>query len=189
MAAAVVLYQVIWTRLIQPFWSFQGGYLDLLVILIPIILSVLLLLKTSRRTTSWGSPVMAFLVGVGAATAIGGAVLGTVLPQVSASINSFEVQNVEMGMPNLWFGYLNGFFLLIATIGTLIYFQFGWWKGERNEEADVTWISGLTWIGKVTISVTLGVLFAGILIAAISALVDRIDYLLSFIISLVKLKP
>jgi hypothetical protein len=187
LAAAISLYNVIWPRLIKPLWSAKGDLQDWLLLLAPVVLVILLLMKTSIRTSAWGSPVMAFLTGVGAATAVGGAVLGTLLPQAAASINVFEAQNVQLGLPGAWHEYLTAIFLLVVTIATLIYFQFGWRPVLHQEARELTWVDGLTWVGKVTISVTLGVIFAGILIASMSGLVERIDFLLSTLLSLIGL--
>lgn len=187
LAAAIILYNVIWPRLIEPFLSVPGDFRGWLLLLAPVALVILLLMKTSARTSAWGSPVMAFLTGVGAATAVGGAVLGTLLPQTVASMNIFEAQKVQLGLPSAWYEYLNAIFLLVVTIATLVYFQFGWRPALRQEAQDLTWVDGLAWVGKVTISVTLGVILAGILIASLSALVERIDFLLSFLLSLIGL--
>jgi hypothetical protein len=69
--AVVIIYQVILARLVAPL--LQGS----IVSLIPLVLSGLLLLKLSPRLSRAGDIPMAVLVGVGAAVAIGGAVLGT----------------------------------------------------------------------------------------------------------------
>jgi hypothetical protein len=49
------------------------------------VLAVFLLLKLSPRTAPLGNVAMGFVMGVGSAVAVGGAVLGTLLPQVSAT--------------------------------------------------------------------------------------------------------
>ena len=41
---------------------------------------------------------MAYLVGVGAAVAIGGAVLGTLLPQISATFDNFDLKSAQCGI-------------------------------------------------------------------------------------------
>ena len=82
-AAAVVWHQVLYPQLIVPLLS--GNLAELLLTIIPLVLGLLLLLKLSPRTARLGTPSMAFLVGVGAAVAVGGAVMGTLFPQVSAT--------------------------------------------------------------------------------------------------------
>jgi len=58
-------------------------------------MGLLLLLKLSPRTARLGIPSMAFLVGVGAAVAIGGAIMGTLFPQTWASMQAFNLSVPE----------------------------------------------------------------------------------------------
>ena len=86
MSAAVAWHQVLYPRLVVPL--FEGNLGDRLLAFIPLVLGLLLLFKLSPRTAHLGNPSMAFLVGVGAAVAIGGAVMGTLFPQTRASMNA-----------------------------------------------------------------------------------------------------
>ena len=61
--------------------------------LVGLVLGVLLLMKLSPRTARLGNVTIAFLVGVGAAVAVGGAVMGTLIPQTRAAINVFDLSN------------------------------------------------------------------------------------------------
>ena len=120
--AAVAFYSVVWPRLIQPI--IVGLPVERLLALVPLGLSLLLLAKASRRFSSWGTPVMAFLVGVGAATAIGGAIFGTLFPQVQASMNLLDIQAILSSGKALEWELFNGAIILLGTVVTLAYFQF-----------------------------------------------------------------
>src|SRR5689334_21770052 len=76
-AAAVILRSVLLTK----FTSFQTNNPNQLIlnVLVPLLISLTLFAKLSPRTSSIGSIAMAILVGVGAATVIGGAMIGTLL--------------------------------------------------------------------------------------------------------------
>ncbi|MDP2995015.1 MAG: hypothetical protein Q8N46_07850, partial [Anaerolineales bacterium] len=87
-AAAVAWHQVLFPRLIVPLLS--GNWADRLLTVVPLVLGLLLLFKLSPRTSRLGTPSMAFLVGVGAAVAVGGAVMGTLFPQARASMNALD---------------------------------------------------------------------------------------------------
>ncbi len=69
----VLIFQVILSRLIVPIAA--GAQLSL----IPLVLSGMLLTKLSPRFSRLGNLPMAYLVGAGAAIAIGGSVLGTII--------------------------------------------------------------------------------------------------------------
>ena len=73
--ASVALYQVIWPYLLIPLVSAPLAERGLLII--PLVLSALLLMKISPRLSWLGGPAVGYLVGAGAAVAIGGAALGT----------------------------------------------------------------------------------------------------------------
>src|SRR5512143_1736239 len=97
-AAVLILYNVIWYQVLVPVLeTFTAGKTDglptYIIRVIPaVILGAWMLTKVSPRLARWGTPVLAFLTGVGAATAVAGAVLGTIFPQVNASINILNIQ-------------------------------------------------------------------------------------------------
>ena len=69
--------------------------------------------------------------------------------------------------------------MLVGTIATLAYFHFG---ARRKDDGSVKrngLIEALAWVGKLFVALTLGVLFAGVYAAALSALVERIHSLLT----------
>jgi hypothetical protein len=122
---------------------------------------------------------MAFLVGTGAAVAVGGAIMGTIIPQTQASINIFDLPS-----NNSWIeAVAEGAIMIIGTITTLIYFHFGA-KPSPSEPQRNKFIATISWIGQIFIAITFGVLFAGILTAALTAFIERIAFLWSFISSL-----
>ncbi len=136
------------------------------------------------RYSSLGNPVMAYLVGVGAAVIISGAVTGTIFPQVSASINTLNWKGYQaQGNPPVW-SLLQGGIILISTVTTMIYFQFFTGFRDVHLEKQSGIFSGILAIGKIFVAVTLGAIFAGVLIASITALVERMQYLVDFIIPL-----
>ncbi|MEA3349461.1 MAG: hypothetical protein U9Q82_02435 [Chloroflexota bacterium] len=167
-ATVVTLYNVILPQLVFPFLSDNKG--EMILASIFIIPSVLLLAKISPRLSRLGNPAVAILVGIGAAAAIGGAVVGTVFPQVSISINLFENNNA-----------INAVVLLVGTLTTLIYFHFGVRPDKNRSTPLLRIIRGLGWIGQVYIAITFGALFAGVCIAALTAFVERFTFIWSFI--------
>jgi len=79
-----------------------------------------------------------------------------------------------------------GVFSLIGTLATLAYFNVA---ARRNQklEAKPHWLVAIfAAIGKVFIAITLGAVFAGVLTAAITALVERSDFIFTTIASLVR---
>lgn len=171
--AVVALYQVIWPHLIFPLW--KAPLIEKGLLLIPLILSALMLMKISPRLGWLGGPAVAYLVGVGAAVAIGGAVLGTIFPQAAAAAQPFDLFDNDNPFESLF----NGLVMLVGTIGTLAYFHFG---ARRQADGSVKRngvIEIIAWIGRLFVALTFGVLFAGVYTAALTALIERIHSLLT----------
>lgn len=181
-AAVVAFYNVIWPQILQPLVF--GEQSDRLFVLFPAILGVLLLFKASPRLTRIGNPAIAYLVGVGVATIIGGAVVGTIFPQVQASINVFDREAYLVGSSVL--GQLfKGSVILVGTLTTLIYFHFG--VRQKNGQASTRplWIEWIAKVGQVFIAITFGALFAGVYAAALTAFIERVNFIVDFLFSII----
>lgn len=175
--AAVAIYQVIWPYLLIPLVT--ASMLERGLLIVPLLFSALLLMKISPRLSWLGGPAVGYLVGAGAAVAIGGAVLGTILPQVFAAAEPFDVVGLTQRGVNPLQSLFNGAVMLVGTISTLAYFHFG---ASRKTDGSIKrngLIEALAWLGKLFVALTLGVLFAGVYAAALSAFVERIQSLLS----------
>jgi hypothetical protein len=176
-AASVAWQHVLWPKLFQPL--LVGSMQQRLLLLVPSVLGLLLFAKLSPRSARLGNPAMAFLVGTGAAVAIGGAVFGTILPQSLASINFFHPSAGGSQVER----FFEGSIFLIGTISTLVYFQFSG-RTTPNGTQRSRLVTGVAWVGKLFIAVTFGVLFAGAYAAAMTALIERMYSLWAFFSSL-----
>ena len=172
----VAWYQVLLPRLVMPLLEGRENW----VLLIPLILGVLLLFKISPRLSSVGSPSLALMVGVGTAVAIGGAVLGTIIPQIQATISPFDLARDQGAVAEHLF---EGSIMLVGTISTLAFFHFGAKQSAGNRPQRNRLIDILASIGRFFIAVTFGVLFAGAYAAALTALTGRIYFIWNFIVS------
>jgi hypothetical protein len=175
----IVIFQVLIPRLVWPLNSSNNAEASLIIV--PLILSLLLFTKLSQRAGRLGNISMALMTGVGAAVLIGGALTGTIFPQIKAVLANFNpLRTVSNGLP-VQANLLDAIFILFGTIASLAYFQFG---GRREQDQPVErtpLVKFLAWFGKIFIAVALGALFAGVLIAALTALVERLGFLWSVI--------
>jgi len=170
-AAVTVWHYVLMPKLFGPLALLASG--QNLFLIVPLILSVSLLAKLSPRISWLGSFAMALLVGVGAATALSGAVIGTLIPQSKAAMDAF-------GSPT-FFQLIEGGVMLAGTVLTLIYFQF---SAKRMPDGSVKRnivIEVLAWGGRVFIAITFGVLFAGVYMAALTAMLERLSSIINFV--------
>ena len=148
-----------------------------LLTFIPLLLGFSLLAKLFPKVSWLGSFAMALLVGVGAATALGGAMLGTLIPQVGAAIKAVDLSAPDGGFTKL----VEGSVMLAGTVFTLAFFQFSAGRAPDGTPKRNVVFESLAWIGRLFIAVTFGVLFAGVYMAALTAMIERLTSLINFI--------
>jgi len=174
-AATVAIFQVIYPRLIVPFIFPSLGFSQITAI-IPLVLAFLLLFKAVPRLSKVGNVATGVIVGAAAGVIIGGALLGTILTQAKAAITLFDP---DLGLQS---GRLvDALFMLLGTISTLVYFQFGGIRrpGKAVERPKATrFLAGL---GKFFIAITLGALFAGVISSTMAILAERLGFIVQTI--------
>ncbi|HEY5901062.1 MAG TPA: hypothetical protein VIU39_00830 [Anaerolineales bacterium] len=166
--AAVAMWQVIYPRLLYPLA--YGDVREKALLAIPFLLSGLLLMKAWPRLSFIGTPAVAYLAGVGAAVAVGGAAAGTLVPQSLATINAFSLAGSEFPLETL----VNAGFILLGVVAALAYFHF---SAQARPDGSTARFRPLEWLaraGGVFIAITLGVLYAGVFLASLAAFVERI---------------
>lgn len=169
-------YSVLWPQLLRPLLMWDHNPANLVLLLFPVLLSVLLLFKLTGRWSGVGSPVMAYLAGIGAAVAIGGAVFGTIYPQANASVDLFSRASLQSGEPtvsNSWYQWINAGIILIGTLTTLAFFHFNAKPDTAQASVRPAWLEFFAQAGQFFIAITFGVIFAGIYLAAMVAMVER----------------
>ena len=136
---------------------------------LPFLFGVLLLFKSSPRLAPVGNLGLGFVVGIGVAVAIAGAVSGTIAPLAR------EAGRAVKGDAG------NGLVILVGVVTTLIYFQFlavthgGTVRRPR-------WLRGLAGVGQVFVTVALGALYAGAILTSLAIFSDVIRAQLEFIL-------
>jgi hypothetical protein len=153
--------------------------------LVSLTLVVLILLKVWPRLSKLGSPAMAYLVGASAAVAIGGAVIGTLLPQMLATINFFDLR-AAVANGNVGEFIADGILILGGAVTSLAYFHFGARPAQDGSIHRMRLIELLAWFGRIFIAITLGVIFAGVYSAALTAFIERVNFSIELIIRLIK---
>lgn len=185
-AVAVAVHQVIWPSLVQPFLFgvTNSDPMRIAWLLPPLVGSALLLTKISPRLAGWGQIPVAYLVGVGAAAAIGGSVLGTLIPQINAAAIALDLRAAATRGDNPLFFLFQGGVALVGAVSVLAYFHFGARRKADGAVRRNPLIESLAWLGRIYLAITFGLLFAGVYIAALTALVERLASVQNFISTL-----
>ena len=130
--------------------------------LIPVVLVAFLLLKCLPKVAHMGNLAIGYLLGVGVAVALSGALLGTIIPQAGATGRALSA-----------YGTRDGLIILVGTLSTLAVFTFGA-RGQRGRGR--IWakvVGGAAWVGRWFLVVALALGFAGALTAALTILTTR----------------
>lgn len=171
--AIVAWWQVLWPDLIVPLAS--GSPMQRVLLAIPLLLSGLLLMKAWPPLSRLGMPAMGFLVGTGTAVAVGGAVNGTLIPQINATIAAFDVRTFTSAE-----SLIDGAFILAGVVTTLAYFHFGARTTADGSVRRFGIVEMIAFAGSIFIAIALGVLLAGVYSAALTALIERLHFLGTF---------
>jgi len=171
--AAAFLAIVTWENVLRTWFEStvlrgieQGAPESLAIGLVPVLLGVLLLFKTSRRIGRFGNLAVAFVVAVGAAVAIAGALSGTLIPLTLSTGNGAD-------------GVVNTVIVFVGVISALVYFE-ALGRRNRNGEAErplLTKAIGLA--GEGFIVITLGALYGAAIVTSLTVLTERVGFLLS----------
>nr|WP_255603568.1 hypothetical protein [Oscillochloris sp. ZM17-4] len=142
-------------------------------ILMPYLLSILLLARiSSRQQISWVANIpLALIFGVGAALALGGALVGTLVPQLQDSarpIGSDPIQAVGVVL------------LVLGVVLTLCYFYF---TVPRKTPAGRVVSIGAQ-IGRWLLMIAFGFFLAGGLLTYLTALNERLGFIVGWVRSL-----
>ncbi|MCD6277417.1 hypothetical protein J7J69_04150 [candidate division WOR-3 bacterium] len=152
---------------IQPIAEKQPGAVWLVI---PLFFGALMLTRWFPRIAWISRWSIAFTVGIGAGLTLTGAVHGYIIPQVKATILPLWTGN---GLTSF-----NNFVIVVGVITTLIYFFFS---------KPHTGVLGKTSkVGILFIMVAFGASFGYTVMARISLLIGRLDFLWSSILKLVQ---
>lgn len=180
--SVLIIRQILWPYLLAPLIS--GSGVEMLWVLIPLGLAILLLMSQFTRFVGVGRIPLAFLAGLTAAIAIGGAMFGTMIPQIRTIVDSFDPVGWYQTPGYPWLRIFESVVMLIGVVGTLSYFHFGRRQLDDHEmQAKVRpWIfEVLGKVGEVFIGIALGAVFAGIFSTALLALIDRLIFVGQFV--------
>ena len=175
--AIITINNVLIPRLIMPLINgSQGERLLSMILFVP---SLFLFFKVTplRRAGNWA---VAILVGIGAAAAIGGAITGTLFPQILGTINSVDPSAYTV-TTSRWDQAINGLIIVIGTISTLLYFHFGTQDIPGQSDERLPFIEAISKIGKVFLAITFGALYAGVYLSALAALIERLSFIWDFL--------
>lgn len=183
MAAAFTTI-VTWEGVILPYlqdiqnpathWTLLGSGADILIFFAALLFGLLLLLKPIAQLAWLTNIVFAVVIAVSAATAVIGALTGTLLPLLHAAT---AVPPQAASDPA---ALLNTFVIFIGTATALFYFQYQTKASGDGETQPALFSRALRFVGKVFVVTALGAVYAAALLTSLTILTERMSFLLQF---------
>jgi hypothetical protein len=137
----------------------------------------LLLLRAAGRAGVVANIPLGYLIGVGSAVAVVGAVSGTLLPLSRATAGAAAAGLDDPG------ALLNALLLVIGVVCTLVWFQYA---ARRTPGVDETRrgavVRALSGLGQGVLALTFGVLYGGAILSGLVIFSERIAYLLARVV-------
>lgn len=175
-AAVIAFHSVLAPRLLLPLVEGLEGpsWGPLSLSLIALLFGLFLLLKPVRSLSWWGNLSVALLLGVGAALAIGGALLGTLIPQVAAT-GDVPRYTTAYG-PGL--GLFSGIVVVVGTIGVVLHMTFGRGREGRLSALRDAVVQSWGGLGRWFVLIAFAAILATTFLSRLSLLVGRVQFLL-----------
>jgi hypothetical protein len=174
-AFGVMIHEVWLKLIISPLLEDSIGNM---IVVIPLLIGLaLFFFKSIPRLAYIGNFPLAFLIGVGIAVALVGAFVGTLAPQFEATASAMDTDDpLEL---------LQGASIAIGTVCTLLAFDFTLTQKRRGLGGIIGRLVGLFGkVGRLFLTVTFGVAFAGAITAALSIFIGRVQYLIETVTKL-----
>src|SRR5438105_393932 len=181
-AVVVAVHTLLIGQLLVPLTPQTFGRADLSpnwTLVAPLALGLLLWTKARPGRIWIGNLAVGFLLGVGAALALSGALLGTLAPQFDRTTQSlFEGMTLGMTPAQTLGVFVSNVVLLAGTFGALLAFHYV--RGGQAPLARARDALLLSWgaLGRGFIWITFGALFAGLTLSRVTLFVERVRFLL-----------
>jgi hypothetical protein len=163
-AAVVLLTTVLLPRLGQVASDPAGSSVR---VGLPMLLGLLFLGRLARPNFALATPALTIVAVVAAGLALGGALAGTLVPQMAATMLSLNPAQVGV------FGALNNVIIVLGVLVSLYYFSFGVRQDGRRGPLGAAVAGAGRWL----ILATLGVVLGTLTVSFVAALIDRVRFL------------
>jgi hypothetical protein len=166
---------IAWASVIQPQMIAPLGNgslnVDFYRALLAFVLAIILVFKLFAATTRPASCVTALMVGVGVAVAVGGSIVGTLIPQTSAALIPLvpvRDPNNPLSPTRLLESIIEAICMVVGTVATLWFFYYGARVRPGQPAVRPGWVKTLAPVGEVFLGTTFGVMYAGAIVASLA---------------------
>jgi len=147
----------------------SGRGIDIFLLIASGILVLLLVLKPIRSLRILTNFALGFLIAVGTAAAVVGAVSGTLIPLVT--------QTAQLETNGTFMGFLSSVILIIGVVTSLLYFSYNARINIQGEAERPPILRVIAAIGQGFIVVTLGALYGAAILTSLTILTGQLAML------------
>lgn len=178
--AAIVAYESVILPYLQDIqnpetsWTALGNSADVAIFVMALLFGLLLLLKPITSLSWLTNSALAVVIVVSAATAVVGALSGSLIPLIVATAA------VPDGLATDFQALINTLLVFLGTVTALFYFQ---WQARRDDDGapiQSPLSRGLRNFGKIFIVTALGAIYATTMLTALTVLAERIGFVFQF---------
>ncbi len=155
-------------------WTSMGNGVDVAIFFTALLFGLLLLLKPFAKLSWLTNSVFAVVIVVSAATAVVGALGGTLFPLLHAL--TIVPENVATDFTSL----TNTLVIFLGTMTALAYFQFQLRQDDDGGRIRNSVGYAIRSLGKVFVVTTLGAIYAMTMLTMLTILIERIGFLMQF---------
>ncbi|MBN1889105.1 MAG: hypothetical protein JW850_14025 [Thermoflexales bacterium] len=172
-----VIIPRVFLRMVNP-----ANALDRVFAAIALLMGTLIFTKVYQRPTSllvWlGNISVAYLVGVGAGVAIGGAAFGTLFAQSQAAATFQGSAIPGQSWLALLLNPISPFVMLAITLAVLLSFTFLLGARRGLGSAYARLVQPIASFGRAALAIAFGAIFASTYIASVSVLISRVRFII-----------
>ena len=155
-------------------WTSMGNGVDVAIFFTALSFGLLLLLKPFAKLSWLTNSVFAVVIVVSAATAVVGALSGTLFPLLHAL--TIVPENIATDFTSL----TNTLVIFLGTMTALAYFQFQLRQDDDGGRIRSSVGYAIRSLGKVFVVTTLGAIYAMTMLTMLTILIERIGFLMQF---------
>lgn len=149
--------------------SNSGRAIDSFLLFFAGVLTLLLLLKPFRSLRILTNLSLGFLIAVGAAIAVTGAIAGTIIPLIS--------QTVALDSNAEPFDIFSAVVIIIGVVTSLLYFNYAARRNAQGEVERGAVMKVIAGIGQGFIVITLGALYGAAILTSLTILTGQLEML------------
>ena len=155
-------------------WTSMGNGVDVAIFFTALLFGLLLLLKPFAKLSWLTNSAFAVVIVVSAATAVVGALSGTLFPLLHAL--TVVPENIATDFTSL----TNTLVIFLGTLTALAYFQFQLRQDDDGGRIRNSVGYAIRSLGKVFVVTTLGAIYAMTMLTMLTILIERIGFLMQF---------